>query len=99
MSCGARIQVIRRVDWQAIDREVREIMQRVWGVQPVQWGDRLIVPVGTQSEIEKLRESVQWVRLQTQRQVLELESSTSKNDANLSWLSAFIREHEPHRHL
>lgn len=98
MACGARIQVIEQRDWAALDREVRDIMLRVWGVRPVDLGSRLILTAGPSSAVERLHASVEWVRLQTEPQLLELHASQGHHDVQLGWLDAFIREHEPHEH-
>jgi len=97
MVCGARLQVVRLQDWQAIDGEVRDIMLRVWGVEPIQWNGKLIVPLGMQTAVERLRASVEWVRQQVEPKVLELNAVTG-DAPNLNWLDDFIREHTVHEH-
>ena len=92
------MQVVRQQDWEALDREVRGIMTRVWGVEPIDLGDRLLLTAGPADAVARLRESVAWVRLQTTSQLLELQAAGTDREANLDWLDAFIREHEPHRH-
>lgn len=98
MTCGARIQVVRTTDWTALDAEVRDIMQRVWGIQPIRLGDLLLLPAGPPTAVGRLRASVECVRLQTEPQLLELQAGQGNPNVNLDWLDAFIREHEEHEH-
>lgn len=98
MTCGASIQIITKRDWAALDREVRDIMLRVWGVQPVDLGSRIVLTAGPPSAIERLRDSVEFVRMQTEPQLLELQAGGRQQTANLDWLDAFVHEHEAHEH-
>jgi hypothetical protein len=97
MACGARLRIVRVQDWAAIDAEVRDIVLRVWAVEPIIWDGQLIIPIGRNSSaIEKLRASVEWVRSRTESSVRELGTARDKELPNLDWLDCFVREHEEH---